>query len=108
MFAVLTNVSIIAWHLILRTGGSGDGGGGGGAASHGGGSVGLSSSSSAAVGTAARNARMEVVCVIDLHFPNSLSDRKKAFEEVIISLQTNINNGEARMSISDEFPCLGR
>ena len=29
-----------------------------------------------------RNARMEVVCVIDLHFPHSLSDRKKAFEEV--------------------------
>ena len=68
-------------HLIIRTGGSGDGGGGG-AASHGG-SVGPSSSSTSAAGMAARNARMEVVCVIDLHSTNYLSDRKKAFEEVI-------------------------
>ena len=69
-----------------RTGGSGDGGGGG-AASHGGsvggvGGGGPGPGPHPVAGMAARNARMEVVCVIDLHFPNSLTDRKKAFEEV--------------------------
>ena len=67
--------------IFDRTGGSGDGGGGGGAASHGGSVGGGGGPGHPVAGMAARNARMEVVCVIDLHFPNSLSDRKKAFEE---------------------------
>lgn len=60
-----------------RTGGGG-GSGDGGSGTHG--SSGATNTEGK--GGATKNTKMEVVCVIDLHFPNSLSDRKKAHEEV--------------------------